>query len=85
MECTITATDLIVPDVCPVLGTPFDFSSAQSARAKPRNPSVDRHDNDLGYVPGNVRVISLRANMLKSDATIAEMERVLAYMKGDIR
>jgi hypothetical protein len=38
---------------------------------------LDRVIPELGYVPGNVAVISLRANTMKQDATAAEL-RVLA-------
>ena len=44
--------------------------------------TIDRVDPDGGYVTGNVRVISMRANRIKSDASIAELESVIAYMKG---
>jgi hypothetical protein len=45
-------------------------------------PSVDRVDNACGYVKGNIRVISARANHLKSDATVEEIRSLLAYMEG---
>lgn len=83
LECTVTGADLLVPDVCPVLGTKLTFGTLHNARAMPTNPSVDRIDCSRGYVPDNVRVISLRANMLKSNATVDELERVVAYMKGE--
>lgn len=37
---------------------------------------------ELGYVKGNVRVISYRANALKRDASVQELEAVVLYMKG---
>ena len=43
--------------------------------------SLDCIIPELGYVPGNVAVISRRANTIKNDATIEELELVLAYMK----
>lgn len=46
-------------------------------------PSIDRFDNSRGYTPDNIRVISLRANIIKSDATADEVEAVLNYMRGD--
>ena len=74
----LTAEDLVVPEFCPVLGIKLVFDvNDNDAR-----PSADRFDNDKGYVKGNVRVISLRANRLKSDATIDELRRVLKYMEG---
>jgi len=62
--------DITIPETCPVLGIPLD------------QPSLDRFDNSLGYVKGNVRVISLRANRLKGDATVEEVEAILRYMRG---
>jgi hypothetical protein len=78
----ITIDDLSMPATCPVLGIPIVFGRGLNGRANPNNPSLDRFDNELGYVKGNVRVISLRANHLKSDATAAEIRAVLAYMEN---
>lgn len=61
--------DIVIPPVCPVLGLPMD------------RPSLDRFDPTRGYTPDNIRVISTRANTLKSDGTVAELELVLAYMR----
>lgn len=61
---------MVIPDVCPVLGTPMV------------SPSLDRKNNDLGYIKGNVVVMSRRANCLKNDATVEEMRLILAYMEN---
>lgn len=84
LECTISAEDIVVPAVCPVFGTPFEFMTDNSMMKSPRTPSVDRFDNSKGYIPGNIRVVSLRANLLKKDANIEEIEKILAYMKGEV-
>jgi hypothetical protein len=78
-EFNLTIEDMILPEVCPVLGIELRQNSGQPS---PNSPSIDRFDSRRGYVKGNVRIISHRANVLKSDATIAEMEAVLAYMRG---
>lgn len=70
LDFTIAITDIRIPTVCPVLGTPMD------------SPSLDRFDNDRGYTPENVRVISRRANTIKSDATLSEILAVARYMAG---
>ena len=44
---------------------------------------IDRIDSSKGYVKGNVRVISKRANTLKNNATIEELELVLKDLKGE--
>src|SRR5579859_2401093 len=72
----ITDVDLTVPQFCPVLGIKIEFG--YGAGPQDNSPSVDRIRPELGYVKGNVRVISNRANRLRSDATIAELKLILA-------
>ena len=43
-------------------------------------PSLDRWDSAKGYVPGNVFVISYRANTLKNSATYEEILKVAKYL-----
>lgn len=73
--------DIVVPDVCPVLGIPLTKEGGEDQDAY---PSLDRLIPSRGYVKGNVRVISKRANQIKSNATVEEVEKVLAYMKENI-
>jgi hypothetical protein len=63
---------------CPCCGTPFVYAGRHATRS----PSLDRVNNALGYVPGNVRVICYRCNTLKSDASIEEVKAILAYMSS---
>ena len=73
---TITKEDVIIPNTCPVFGIPLD------SRDVFHTPSLDRIINDLGYVKGNVRVISSKANRLKNNGTIEEFKQILEYMKN---
>jgi hypothetical protein len=85
MGMRFDAQEIECPDLCPVLGIRLGYERAQGAtvgRARPHIPSLDRTDPTLGYVVGNVRVISHRANMLKSNASLDELERVLAYVRA---
>jgi hypothetical protein len=68
---------IVIPERCPVLGFPLTTDGPRDTRA-----SLDRIVPSLGYVPGNVRVISFRANRIKSDATPDELRAVLAYSEG---
>ena len=61
------------PDTCPVLGIPVFRSEG---RATDNSPSMDRIVPSKGYVRGNVRIISERANRLKNNATAEEMKLV---------
>lgn len=73
--------DLVIPDSCPVLGIPIFHGDGTHSN---HSPSVDRFDNNKGYTKDNIKVISRRANCLKNDATIDELEAIVKYMKGDI-
>jgi hypothetical protein len=81
VEFNITEEDLFIPDVCPILGIPIFFTEGKRTK---NTPSIDRIDNSKGYIPGNVRIISLRANTLKSELDIETLERIIAYIKGEI-
>jgi hypothetical protein len=70
--CTITLDDFHIPEVCPVLGIEITLGG-QGGRPTDGSPSLDKIIPALGYVPGNCIVTSQRANVLKSDATVAEM------------
>lgn len=71
---------LVLPDVCPVLGISLKYSERRGAPAAD-SPSLDRVIPQRGYVISNLRVISWRANVLKRDASIDEIRRVLAYVE----
>lgn len=63
-----------IPPRCPVLGIEIKANSA--AGPLDSSPSIDRVIAHLGYVPGNIRIISYRANRLRSDATATELRLV---------
>jgi hypothetical protein len=76
-EFSIDESDISIPEKCPVLDIPLSLDIGGD-----NSPSVDRIDSDKGYIKGNVRVISWRANNLKSNSKIWEMEQIIKYMKG---
>ena len=67
---SISPADIVIPKVCPWLGVTLD--PPRSGR-RSNSPSIDRIDNSKGYEPGNVEVISSRANCLKSDCSLQEL------------
>jgi hypothetical protein len=69
VECSITKDDIFVPSFCPILGIPIVKGDGNVHRG---SPSVDRIRPNLGYTADNIRVISYRANTLKSDASLEE-------------
>lgn len=76
---SIVEEDLLpFPVVCPVLGIQLDYEAEKNAH---NAPSVDRVIPSLGYIKGNVHIISMRANTLKRDGTSEELEKVLSYIR----
>jgi hypothetical protein len=65
--------DIIIPEFCPILGLKLEKGKDNSCD---NSPSLDKIVPELGYIKGNVRVISQRANLLKSNATIEELRLV---------
>ena len=74
----LVESDLTIPEFCPVFGWRLEVGVGKRSD---RSPSLDRVIPELGYVKGNIRVISWRANHLKSDGAISELEKVIAYMR----
>lgn len=79
LECTIRTDDIKIPETCPILGMPL-IHHVGSPGGKPNSPALDRIDNELGYVPGNVRVISHLANMMKSCANEEQLVRFAEWV-----
>ena len=42
-------------------------------------PSIDRIDPKKGYVKDNIIVVSMRANRIKTDATVDEIRKVADF------
>ena len=78
LEFNITPDDLIIPDFCPILGIKLYWTKGIATNS---TPSIDRIDPSKGYIKGNVQVISMRANTLKNNATVEELELILKFIK----
>ena len=66
LEFDITPDDIIVPDVCPILHTPFTYKTYYTA-------SLDRIDSNRGYTKDNIQVMSHKANAMKNSASKEEL------------
>lgn len=69
------------PEFCPVFGTRLIYGAGVGNN---NAASLDRFDNHYGYVTGNVRVVSWRANCLKKDATLEELRALVRYLEQPI-
>lgn len=70
---------LPLPEYCPALGIKLNYGGRVKHGFVNDSPSLDRIKAELGYVRGNVQVISWRANRIKSDATLEELQKIVAY------
>ena len=71
--------DLKVPSRCPVLG--IELAVSEGFGGSDNSPSVDRIRPELGYVKGNVVVISGLANRIKDSATSDQILAVGNWLK----
>jgi len=80
----IEISDIKIPDKCPIFGFPFYSKHSNSDFPKKgkrsdlnlKTASIDKIIPELGYVKGNIWVISLKANLIKSNATPEEIRLV---------
>jgi hypothetical protein len=76
LEFNLTIEDIIIPVYCPILGIPL-YTSELDADC---SPSIDRIENSRGYTKDNIQIISTRANRIKSDSSIEELQKLLTYL-----
>ncbi len=75
-------SDIVIPEFCPVLGIRLNPNPGKGSGYHNDSASVDRIDSSRGYEKGNIRVISNRANLLKNNATVEELEKVLNDLRS---
>lgn len=71
-----------LPDSCPVLRIPIRYGNSVAGIDRNNAASVDRVNPSLGYIPGNVAILSLRANRLKNNSTVDELYDIIHYMEN---
>ena len=71
-----------VPKYCPILGIPLVVGNLKNSNGggTDNSPSLDRTNNDKGYIKGNIQIISRKANQMKSNATLKEIGKLYNYM-----
>lgn len=79
MNFDLNVEELHIPDNCPVLGIPIFIGNKISTQ---NSPTIDKIDHTKGYVKNNICIISMRANKLKADFTLEEIERIVNYMEN---
>lgn len=84
LDFNLTKEDLVYPNICPILEIPIDVYHPN----KENLVSWDRIIPELGYIKGNVRAISYKANAMKNNANRERLEifvkNILNYIDGKI-
>jgi len=63
----------VMPDKCPLLGIELNYANDASHF---NSPAIDRKDNSKGYTIDNCWIISMKANRVKNNATVAEITMI---------
>jgi hypothetical protein len=71
--------DISIPEMCPVFGTKLAYVEGRRTHS---TPSLDRIDSSKGYIPGNVIVVSWRANDVKRTSTPEELIAVGVFYQN---
>ena len=74
----LTPADIIIPKRCPALGIALQRRLGASAD---NSPTLDRIIPSLGYVRGNVEIISSLANRIKTNASVEQIALVLKWLR----
>lgn len=75
----ICREDIVVSEYCPALGLKLEVGTGVS---QDQSPSLDRIIPKNGYVKGNIIVVSHKANTIKNNSTIDELEKVYVFYKN---
>jgi len=76
IEFNLDVCDIpMIPEYCPILG--IKIIANKLSGPIDSSPSLDRINPKIGYIKGNIRIISNRANRIKADATLEELKLVL--------
>lgn len=81
IEFSLVFEDTVFPTHCPVLCIELNYGHKGTGHAVNNSPSFDRIDPSKGYVPGNVIIVSLKANRIKNDASVSELVAVANFYK----
>lgn len=77
---SIEPKDIVIPDHCPILGIPIKIGAG--LEQIDHAASIDEIRPGVGYVVGNVAVISKLANTIKNDGTADEHRRIAEWMEN---
>ena len=67
----------ISPVICPILGVEIKYGGGDRDH---NSASIDRVDSSKGYTKDNVQIVSLLANLMKSNANVMQMRKFAKWV-----
>jgi hypothetical protein len=80
LEFNLVESDIVIPKYCPIFPEMELYKS--DGKVSYNSPTLDRIDNNKGYVKGNIGVISHKANSIKRDGTVELFKRLIEYIES---
>lgn len=80
-DFTIKKSDIQIPERCPCCSVKLEIGGSKKGKRNFKAASLDRIDNEKGYVKGNVAVMCWRCNHLKRSASLDELENIVTFIK----
>jgi DNA-binding CsgD family transcriptional regulator len=71
IEFNLDFSQIELPVFCPILNIKLEYFGDSQ---KSNHATVDRINNNLGYVPGNIMVMSRMANAMKNEASFGQLK-----------
>ena len=66
--------------ICPALG--IKMMVGTNEKGNWRSPSLDRIIPELGYVKGNVVIVSFKVNRVKNNSSLEELTKITNFYEG---
>lgn len=83
IEFNIILDDIQIPLKCPILG--LELTCKKGSGGDNSSPALDRINPKLGYIKGNIRVISHLANMMKSCSTKEQLIIFAEWINNNLK
>lgn len=83
LSFNLDISDIVIPECCPVF--PEIKLKCNEGCVDFNSPTLDRIIPELGYIKGNVIIISHKANSIKNSATFEELRRVADWLELKVK
>ena len=83
-ELSVEDYKKLIVSNCPLLGIELSYKN-YTGNAPNNYATLDKIDPTKGYIPGNVQILSYRANTLKNSATLEELKTIVKNWENHLK